>query len=494
MKTVEQGRGFRSRRARAAPAVAGVAALAILVPCAALGAQTRERPPGEALSEVAPVPPGEASHRCLELSRSEEPFALEGARLVSEACRVTEAGSLIRADDVDWHWVLYRREFVYEAGAGARPEDLRFFPDTVREDELVLFVEAVDEGMQAAGAAAEATLLRPVWHDRSDARFAFIRPPRAAMRPADPAPSALLVHRRCLNGTGGCMDHPYALLPDATVDDLRPVYLAELDERLPEGWGTWKGVWIDPEGPRLDTGVYLPADANCCPSFRASAGLSIAADGLSLDSLALVPEAAGFAWEILPGRSFGHVSAGTSEEDLVRAYGRDAVEPAEVHLAEGVCTPGARVFPGAPWEMEVTWADSARSLTAFARVSGTEGPWHTPRGVRLGTTLTELEALRGEPVRFSGFGWDHGGRLWWEEGEGGLRLLLGPDSASNRRLHGDLRDDARSEELFGDRLVRSDHPLVRALVIRVERMTLAWENPAMDTDCERGRSRGVGSP
>lgn len=34
-------------------------------------------------------------------------------------------------------------------------------------------------------------------------------------------------------------------------------------------WGVWKGVHLDPETSTLEAPVYLPGDANCCPSFVA---------------------------------------------------------------------------------------------------------------------------------------------------------------------------------------------------------------------------------
>lgn len=506
---------------RGIPLVLGLAALAHLLlgsgsswaSARGLAAQATDEPPGRPVSSAAHTTTSDADARCLELFWPGQPSVPAGRRLASESCRVTEAGPLVRLGSGRWYWALYRHEFAYEPDPAVEPEpaaerdpaavgepgieaaDLRFLSDTVHEDELVLFVEAV-EGT-ATGAADDpanepeadrtqggaATVLRAVWHDRSDTRFEFLEPPRVAALPSRAGPGALLAHRRCLDGTGGCVDHPYRLGADGSVEALRPLHIVQLEERLPEAWGTWKGVWLEPEGLRAEAAVYVPRDANCCPSFRALARVAVAGESLVLDSLALHPEAGGFAWEVVPGRSWGHVDAETSEVELEHRYGPGVVARGEVYLAEGICTPGTRVFPGAPWEVEIAWADSARTRPAFARATGSEAPWHTPAGVRLGATLEELERIRGEPLRFSGFGWDYGGRLRWEEGDGGLRLLVGPDSASNRRLHGDLRDDARSDELFGERSVRSDHPLVRALVIRAERMTLGWEEPAIQRDC-----------
>lgn len=443
-----------------------------------LVAQTPGRPPGEKVSDSPSILASAAAEGCLDLPWSERRRVFEGGRLVAARCAVTDFGTLLPGDAPGWRWALYRRTAVYEAGPDRAPEAVRLFPDTLREDELVLFLEIASE------APGRPVSLQPVWHDRSDAMAELLRPPRAAPLPARAATGILLAHRRCLSGTGGCADHPFWLSQQGAVTPLHPAYATELAGRLPEGWGTWKGVWLDPAHPRTEAAVYLPEDANCCPTFSASAHLQLLGDALHLDSLELVPSEESFAWRVVPGTSFGYVDGATSEEELAGKYAPGALEPAELQLAEGICTPGTRVFPATPWQMEVAWADSARSRPAFVRVGGTGGPWWTPGGVRLGATLAELEARRDEPISFSGFGWEHGGEISWEEDDGRLRLRVGPDSASKRRLHGELGREPRAEELFGERTVRSDHPLVRELTIRVERITIEWASPAMEGDCE----------
>jgi hypothetical protein len=69
----------------------------------------------------------------------------------------------------------------------------------------------------------------------------------------------------------------------------------------------------------------------------------------------------------------------------------------------------------------VRWLDSSRREPRSIRVLGTA--WKTDDGIRLGTTLKELEQLNGRPFTLAGFGWDYSGTVYgWNGGELGARL------------------------------------------------------------------------
>jgi hypothetical protein len=187
---------------------------------------------------------------------------------------------------------------------------------------------------------------------------------------------------------------------------------------------------------------------------------------------------------LIPGQRIGPVTADTPEIELVEQLGSEVETGRAISIGEGFCVAGTLVFPGSPDAVEVAWSDSTRSRPAFARVRSPGARWTTPRGVHIGTTLKELEEINGEPVAFSGFGWDYGGTAAWsesaEEADGGnLVLELAPDSASESRV----RDHPRYSEVIGERTVTSDHPLIREMTIRVRGMSLRWAEPGPQVGC-----------
>ncbi|MDH3498421.1 MAG: hypothetical protein OER21_16830, partial [Gemmatimonadota bacterium] len=422
-------------------------------------------PPGEPIRNPA-WQPSAAADQCLVLPWP-APRSTRSDRLLSESCVISERGTLPDADGTPWVWSLSRRVLVYGPTPDTDPRDRDFFPDTLVEAELVLFV-------------ADRDRIRPVWHDRSDLETEILRAPHALqVGTGDP----LFVHRRCLSGTGGCLDHPYRLARDGRVVPMVPRYRATMRERLPAEWGFWKGVWLDPDRAAAEAPVYLPGDGNCCSSFLAVAFLRRSGDTLATDTVAVTPNPESDTWVVRPGERFGPLDAETSEAMLRRRLGQGAVTPAEVYLAEGFCTAGTRLFAGTAAEVDIGWTTAARDRPAFVRTRRADGPWRTPAGVRVGITLAELERLGGAPLTFSGFGWDYGGGTSWQEGTGAVGLHLSPDTASDRIIADLAAHDPRVNELFGDRPVRSDHPIVRQLRIVVEELGMGWGATADEHDC-----------
>jgi hypothetical protein len=186
---------------------------------------------------------------------------------------------------------------------------------------------------------------------------------------------------------------------------------------------------------------------------------------------------------ILPGEGIGPVTAASTRAELVATLGPERVRLGEVRIGEGFCAPGATIFPDTPEAIDVVWGDSAGTRVARASVHRPSSPWRTPEGVRVGTSLTELERVREGPLRFTGFAWDYGGTLRWSESSApdtaSILMRLVPDSAS----YAEAESDPRFTEILGEDLVSSEHPLIRQMEIRVESIILQWEQHQAETPC-----------
>jgi hypothetical protein len=179
---------------------------------------------------------------------------------------------------------------------------------------------------------------------------------------------------------------------------------------------------------------------------------------------------------IIAGRQFGPIRETTTRAEL-QSFFRGAVTDGDVHLGEGICTNGTKVLPGTRDEIDVAWQDAARSRVSFVRTTTAGGRWRTARGVRIGATLSDLVRIAGRVLTFSGFGWDYGGGLAWTEPTGsiGLSLMLNRDEA--------LAKLPRADEIYGDREVPSDHPVVQRAHVTVAEITMAWGSHAGEHDC-----------
>ena len=183
-------------------------------------------------------------------------------------------------------------------------------------------------------------------------------------------------------------------------------------------------------------------------------------------------------FEVVVGLRFGPIHEATTRGELDKLFGA-AVRDTDVHIGEGICTRGTRIFEQTPDEIDLAWQDAGRTRVAFVRAAKPGARWITKRGVRVGMRLSDLERLAGEVLTFSGFGWDYGGGLpWLEDGASlGLRVALAPED--NQIAHA----SAGSDSIFGDRPVRTDHPLIRRLRVSVDEMVQSWGTHFEERDC-----------
>jgi hypothetical protein len=92
--------------------------------------------------------------------------------------------------------------------------------------------------------------------------------------------------------------------------------------------------------------------------------------------------------------------------------GAGSVVAGKVPGAEGEEFDGWILFPDDPARTAFVYLDDA-GRPASVRVIDDEGRsrWRRADGIHIGTTLDELVALNGKPVKFMGFDWDYGGGI-----------------------------------------------------------------------------------
>ena len=115
-------------------------------------------------------------------------------------------------------------------------------------------------------------------------------------------------------------------------------------------------------------------------------------------------------FQIIVGKSVGNITANMTHDDILKLFGKDRVTIDTVLEAEGtVETLATFVDKGKATEIIVKWADSFR-LKRIDRIQvGFEGAPYTLDGLKIGSTIADLERVNGKPMKFSGFGWDYGG-------------------------------------------------------------------------------------
>ena len=185
-------------------------------------------------------------------------------------------------------------------------------------------------------------------------------------------------------------------------------------------------------------------------------------------------------WEIVPGQRAGAVDALSSEDQLIRAYGADAVRPERLELGEGETTPGTVLFPtDSLRRLEVHWADTvARRRPSRLVLRGAGSRWRLPGGISLGTRLRDLERRNGRAFTLAGFGWDYGGAIVdWAGGDlanvlPGVMLYLDPGPGQY--------ETQAYRDVLGDRDYASDTPAMQALNPGVYQIYIDFQQGAQE--------------
>lgn len=116
---------------------------------------------------------------------------------------------------------------------------------------------------------------------------------------------------------------------------------------------------------------------------------------------------------LITDSSWGAITRTTDFEGLKKIFGADSIKD------ERVCGPECAdsidvtfVYRGSEREICVYWKDSAYHKTIGMLECWNEAsPYYTDKGLKIGSTMTELLRLNGKPITFSGFGWDYGGMI-----------------------------------------------------------------------------------
>ncbi len=133
------------------------------------------------------------------------------------------------------------------------------------------------------------------------------------------------------------------------------------------------------------------------------------------------------------------------------------------------------IYPETSKEIIVHWKDSLyHKKIVYIETSGEEGPYRTPTGLKIGTTLRELLKLNGQKITFSGFGWDYGGYI--------QSYNNGTLEKSGVHFRLDLFSHSDDNSLLGDMELNTDMATVQKKLdsIRVYHLSLFFLKDALD--------------
>lgn len=156
-------------------------------------------------------------------------------------------------------------------------------------------------------------------------------------------------------------------------------------------------------------------------------------------------------WAFIPGKNLGKINMNSSFKSIQKSYGQANVIKSDIHVGEGFYEKGYILFPNDD-NKRAEILLSKEGQPSFILLGGKSSIWHSSEGIKVGTSLQEIEKINGVNFMLSGFAWDYAGTIAsWESGKlnkykGLLTIRLGPKYHQNY-----------SKALLGDNLIQSDN-------------------------------------
>lgn len=228
--------------------------------------------------------------------------------------------------------------------------------------------------------------------------------------------------------------------------------------------------------PTAPLGLLLALALSGCPQTPASnaAPASPSNPGSPAAATSPVAQAAAPSDEflIVPGQSFGPITADSTQASLEEQFGKDQVRAGDIPGAEGITQPGLTIFPDQPEkQVSVFLTESEPRRVTHIQIYGEKSQWKTAQGITLGTPLEEVQKLNGKPFDLMGLGWDYGGHVTdWKGGElEGLNLRLNSTAPH--------LTEAEMEAVSGDKTISSDLPELKKAQAHVSEILVLFSLP-----------------
>ena len=129
-------------------------------------------------------------------------------------------------------------------------------------------------------------------------------------------------------------------------------------------------------------------------------------------------------YTIVPKQQFGDMTSATTEADMKRLYGDSNVVRVNRGLVQTV------IFPNSGSEIEIAWK-KGQKFNKIESIIVRQGKFQTPEGIHIGSTLKDLEAANGKPVKLVPVS-DEEMRPLWQGGKVNSQLVLSYDQYADK--------------------------------------------------------------
>ncbi|MEL6591802.1 MAG: hypothetical protein AAFQ68_17040 [Bacteroidota bacterium] len=175
-------------------------------------------------------------------------------------------------------------------------------------------------------------------------------------------------------------------------------------------------------------------------------------------------------WTIdLEAKTIAGLPLNATESQVIRHFGKKKTESTIRTFLNGKRLLATVVYPGTRNELTYFWKDEDRTQCFEISVSEESERWKTASGLRIGSTLSQVNRANGNAFEYAGFDWSYGGTVSnWQGGE--LPNWFKPVFAS--------ADEKYTIAHRGRRFFQSDEATQAEsqMYVRSFRIIVGWEN------------------
>ncbi len=173
-------------------------------------------------------------------------------------------------------------------------------------------------------------------------------------------------------------------------------------------------------------------------------------------------------WLIDPSEKVGKINKNTSEEELIRIYGKENVKRQQLPAGEGMFVEGAILFAGTKNELLIEWRGKLKNPERIT-ISSSKGLWWFSNGLKIGDSLEKVEKYNSTVFKLTGFQWDYPGRTTsWEKGKLSENLQL--DFWTDKKIA-----ESDAQKIAGDGEFKSSNKVMKKMKLEVKTIFIRWD-------------------
>lgn len=187
-------------------------------------------------------------------------------------------------------------------------------------------------------------------------------------------------------------------------------------------------------------------------------------------------------WIIIPNERIGSLNRASIHKqeilkDIKKAFGSENVKETEFSIGEGSSLSGFSIYPNTENEINVHFDETSilfkfpgyNSYFSSNDILSSKTKWQIYNGVKIGSSISEIQKINGKTFELSGFEWDYPGVVsTWLGGKLPNELSIAFKQTASETPIG-------YDQIVGDKIITSDNTVLQKTDPVVNFVYIKWD-------------------